>query len=275
MKGLHLLTIGDFVFVFKHINGEKVMQLVAAQRLLKPWQPEIQEMYTSLQALPKGIDGADANPDDAAEAEAEAEADDVAQARTDFNDLDRTTEASIWAVKNGLGAGADQARGRRDLEAEARWRAAESFLFPDGLKFLRFSLADQVGETQRLLARAQAKEVKWLHKTWNLHGQTFAEMLTQILAHNEALHAALTEGAPLIQAAVSVAELRRRAQRLLSDLLPLIERSWEAQSSERATVLEPLLARVAFRVQKQAAQKKRDAAASDDPPATPLHESSN
>lgn len=72
MKGLHLLTIGDFVFVFKHLNGEKVMQLVATQRLLKPWQPEIQEMYTSLQALPKGIDGADANPDDAAEAEAEA-----------------------------------------------------------------------------------------------------------------------------------------------------------------------------------------------------------
>jgi hypothetical protein len=256
MKGLHLLTIGDFVYVFLHLQGDKVGRLLAVRPRLEPWRPDIAEMYEALRALPSNIDGADANPDDAA---AGSLLEDASQASADLNDLDRTVEASVRVCRWGLRAGYDQALGKRDTKDAARWRAADIFLFPDGLKFLQYSLPEQVGETVRLLERAKAKEVEWLSNRWSLHGQTFAEALAQVQANNAALNAALLNAEPKAQAAVSVAALRRRAQRLLSDLLPLIDRAFPADAPERATILDPLQARVTFRVQKQAAQKAEKA----------------
>lgn len=266
MKGAHLLTIGDHVFVFKHLHSEKVSVLFSEQARLDPWREDIQATFTQLRTLPQGIDGANANPDDLAGVDSSA-AGSVTQGQVSLHDLDRTTEGSVRVTRLGVQVGADQARGRRDAEDEARWRAAEVALFPAGLKFLQSSLAEQVGETERLLARAESAEVAWLHKRWSVHGQTFAEALAQVRANNEALNAALTADAPpATRAAVSVAELRRGAQRLLSDLLPVIERVFPVGSPQRKTILDPLQKRVDFRVRKQAEEKKQAATASDKTP---------
>jgi hypothetical protein len=260
MKGLHLLTVGDFVFVFHHLKAEERRALLVGQPLLSGWVPSLDGVFVDLSRLPQGIDGEDANPDNGA---APVVADPTPAGGTILQRRDRVVEASIRTLRGGVSVGYDQALGREDAADAALWKDADAVLFPEGLGFLKSSLPEQVGETIRLLQRAQEDRVSWLAARFNLHGQSLTDTLTAIQHNNDALNAALIAPTPTTEATISVIALRRRAQTLLSDILPVINRAYPAKdpqaASARDALLSPLQKRIAFRVAKQANEKKQAA----------------
>jgi hypothetical protein len=260
MRGLRLLTLGDFVFVLSWLNSAQAKALLEAKPLLAPWVPGLASALADASQAPRDVDGAEAHPidDDTAASPAPAQA----PSPPALKPLDRIAEASVRALRGGLRLGQDQALSQGDAADAARWEQAEATLLPKGIGFLSFSLPEQVGETLRLLARAQSPEVAWLHTRWSAHNQTLSETLAAIKRSNDTLNDALTTPAAPTPT-VNLVALRRRLQVLLSDLLPIIERTYpegdEDASAARKALLKPLQERLTFRITRQAQQKKQQA----------------
>jgi hypothetical protein len=269
MKGINLLTLGDFVFVFNYLRGESCRVLVLGNRLLSGWMPDIDTMFGELAQLPKNIDGSNANPDDVVLVAPDPATAAVTVAQEDsLLQRDRTVEGSIKALRGGLTSGSDQAIGQKNSADVARWKEADSFLFPNGLSFLKSSLPEQVGETILLIQRAQHAQVAWLVGRFNLHGQTFADTINTINHNNQVLNSALTAPTPATQHEVNLVVLRRKAQSLLSEMVPVIKRAFPGKHpptmANLDTLLSPLNKRIAFRLLQRDQHDKK--AASDQAP---------
>lgn len=138
MKGINLLTLGDFVFVFNYLRGESCRVLVLGNRLLSGWMPDIDTMFGELAQLPKNIDGSNANPDDVVLVAPDPATAAVTVAQEDsLLQRDRTVEGSIKALRGGLTSGSDQAIGQKNSADVARWKEADSFLSPTASPFSR------------------------------------------------------------------------------------------------------------------------------------------
>lgn len=260
MKGLHLLTLGDCVYVFGNLQAEDALGLIIGHPMLAAWNAAIEQVFKSLAQLPRGIDGADANPDDVPAASTSPNTTATTpETESPFSVLDRLTEASIRALRNGLIVGADLAFSQQNAGDAAKWEAAESFLFENGLGFFRNSYPEQIGETVRILQRAQDASMAWLHTQFHVHGYTFAALLNIIRTNNQALNDAINE--PTNAPEISKAILRRNAQKLLKDLIPVVNRAYPANAANttaRDTLLKPLQNRIQFRITKRANEKKAD-----------------
>ncbi len=156
--------------------------------------------------------------------------------------LDRRAEASIRVFGHIIEAMIELYTAKNDAEGVRTWTTAKATLFPNGLAFLRGTVAGQTGETDRMLSRTTTDDdLRATLGAVAFLGSPLTDFFGLVKERNDALAGRVgPQGAGAGTATAGAA--RRAALGLITDILPIVERVLTNEPETRDRVLAPFRA---------------------------------
>lgn len=231
---IHLLGTGALVYVYGWLTKDAREQVLALPKVA-PWLPDLDAMLARLRAAPPGEQPSERGT-----------APDPEAGRA----LDRRVEAAVRAPYFTVLASEALAFAEGDEAAAETYTALRKFLYPNGLTFLSAAWADQVGETERLVAHSEGEWAAQVLQGVSLNGTRAAALFARVAKNNDALRAHIAPR-PAAEAGPSdtPSAARFAAVALLQDFVRVVDRALPPDdpsvAATRARILEPLETRVA------------------------------